>query len=104
MGKDVINEALNQEHNNEDSLQDFLNKIRSLPENSKKAEINKIAKEFGVPSSFANFVHNYFCCNAVAVSIPEPSKKSYSATKLAKVIYITHWQNLYTAKNMNVKP
>lgn len=86
MKKDVITEILNQEHNNEDSLQDFLNKISSLPENSKKAEINKIAKEFVVPASFANFVHNYFCCNTVAMSIPEPSKKSYSATKLAKGI------------------
>ena len=84
MKKDVITEILDQEHNNEDSLQDFLNKISSLPENSKKAEINKIAKEFVVPASFANFVHNYFCCNTVAMSIPEPSKKSYSATNLAK--------------------
>lgn len=36
MKKDVITEILDQEHNNEDSLQDFLNKISSLPENSKK--------------------------------------------------------------------
>lgn len=85
---DPIDQSLEQPvANANNGVKNLLDSIASLPINSRKTDFNKIAKQYSISPTLVQLIFDYTHADDVAIPIPEPSKKSYSATQLAVRIY-----------------
>ena len=56
----IITQTLNQDLDRSDSLNAFLNTVKTIPQRYRRTEINKCARTFDVQPSLVQVVHDYF--------------------------------------------
>lgn len=85
---DPIDQSLEQPvANANNGVKNFLDSIASLPINSRKTDFNKIAKQYSISPTLVQLIFDYTHADDVAIPIPGPSDKSFTATQLAEKIY-----------------
>lgn len=85
---DAIDKALEQPPESANNgVKNFLDEIALLPLNSRKTDFNKIAKQYSISPTLVQLIFDYTHADDVAIPIPEPSDKSFTATQLAEEIY-----------------